>query len=190
MYRSIKGKKATLTIAVTLILLVFGGGSLVAFVPYPFEQKMEHQTNADGDSTFNLFFRQGGESLRHQDSEMLDTAALAIMEVTPSGRPKPIRIEVLNGCGIQGAAKTVTNFLRKCGFDVVNIDNAQSFHFDQTIIVDRVGEKSYAQIVGEAIHSKNIIQQQDHSRLLEVTLIIGHDYQDLFAHLEKKLNTP
>jgi len=92
---------------------------------------------------------------------------------------KVVRVEVLNGCGIAGLAKKITDFLRIKGFDVVNVGNAESFEFPETIVVDRVGDMASAWSVARAIGVNNVIQQRDTDLLLEVTIILGKDYGDL-----------
>jgi len=92
---------------------------------------------------------------------------------------KIVRVEVLNGCGTPGLAKKVTDFLRIKGFDVVNVGNAENFEFPETIVVDRVGEMSNAWKVARAIGVNNVIQQQDVDLLLDVTLILGEDHNEL-----------
>ena len=92
---------------------------------------------------------------------------------------KIVRVEVLNGCGKAGLAKEVTDFLRIKGFDVVNMGNAENFEFPETIVVDRVGEMSYAWKVARAVGVDNVIQQKDEDLFLEVTLILGKDCAEL-----------
>lgn len=93
--------------------------------------------------------------------------------------PKVVRVEVLNGCGEAGLAKKVTDFLRIKGFDVVNMGNAESFEFPETIVVDRVGDMTSAWKLARAVGVNNVIQQKDADLLLEVTLILGKDYGKL-----------
>lgn len=92
---------------------------------------------------------------------------------------KIVRVEVLNGCGVPGLAKEVTDYLRIKGYDVVNVGNAESFEFPETIVVDRVGDMTYAWQVARVLGVRNVIQQKDLDLLLEVTLILGKDYKDL-----------
>jgi hypothetical protein len=92
---------------------------------------------------------------------------------------KVVRVEVLNGCGAAGLAKKVTDFLRLQGFDVVNVGNAENFEFPETIVVDRVGDVASAWRVARVLGVDNVIQQKDEDLILEVSLILGRDYQDL-----------
>ena len=96
-----------------------------------------------------------------------------------------IRIEVLNGCGEKGIAKEVTTRLRALGYDVVNVGNAESFYYDVTIIIDRIGKIENAKDVAKALKTDNYIQQIDKNRILEVSVIIGKDYQKIFPELKE-----
>jgi predicted GTPase len=92
-----------------------------------------------------------------------------------------IRVEVLNGCGARKIAQRVTDILRDKGFDVVKVDNAPSQDFPKTIVVDRKTETMrYAKRVAKSIHCRQVTSQIDPSLYLEVTVIVGKDYQTLF----------
>ena len=92
-----------------------------------------------------------------------------------------IQLEVLNGCGITGIAEKFTNYLREENFDVVQVGNYNSFDINNTLIVDRTGNKTNALKVAEAIgiDSKNIIQQINNDYFLDVSVIIGKDFNRL-----------
>ncbi|MDO8550554.1 MAG: LytR C-terminal domain-containing protein [Ignavibacteria bacterium] len=92
-----------------------------------------------------------------------------------------IQLEVLNGCGISGVAEKLTNYLRQKDFDVVQVGNYASFDIDNTLVVDRTGNKNNALKVAEAlgIDSKNVIQQINNDYFLDVSLIIGKDFNRL-----------
>lgn len=92
-----------------------------------------------------------------------------------------IQLEVLNGCGITGIAEEFTNYLRQEDFDVVQVGNYTSFEISNTLVVDRTGKKANALKVAEAlgIDSKNVIQQMNNDYFLDVSLIIGKDFNHL-----------
>jgi hypothetical protein len=99
-----------------------------------------------------------------------------------ANKPSPIiQLEVLNGCGITGIAEEFTNFLRKKNFDVVQVGNYSSFEISNTLVVDRTGKKANAFKVAEAlgIDPRNVIQQMNNNYLLDVSLIIGKDFNHL-----------
>ena len=92
-----------------------------------------------------------------------------------------IHVEVLNGCGKNGIARQVGRRLRTLGFDVMTLDNAESFNYPESIVIDRVGRPDYVEQVANALGIRNRIQQlvPDPFRIEEVTVVIGRDYRRL-----------
>lgn len=102
--------------------------------------------------------------------------------VSPDSAYAHVQVEVLNGCGEVGISQQVMKYLRKQGFDVVNIDNAEHFKFPETIVLDRRGEQDVsesAKAVARALGTPHVILQKNENRLVDVTAIIGKDYQEL-----------
>jgi hypothetical protein len=91
---------------------------------------------------------------------------------------RDVKVEVLNGCGIDGMARTVGNRLRETGFDVMTLDNADRFDYPESIVIDRLGAPEDADRVAEALGISNRIQQivPDPFRIESVTVIIGRDF--------------
>ncbi len=94
---------------------------------------------------------------------------------------RTIQVEVLNGCGVSGAADKITEFLRSDKFDVVQIGNYVSFDIEKSMVIDRTGNMSNAYKVAAAlgIDRKNVIQQVNDNYFLDVSLVIGKDYNKL-----------
>lgn len=92
-----------------------------------------------------------------------------------------IQVEVLNGCGVGGIADRFTDFLRNNKFDVVNMGNYIRFDMDETIVIDRTGNKANALFVAKAlgVKSENVIQQLNNDYFLDVSIVIGRDYYTL-----------
>lgn len=94
---------------------------------------------------------------------------------------KIIQVEVLNGCGVSGAAEKFTDYLRKNNFDVVQMGNYISFNIEKSLVIDRTGNKANAikaaDILG--INRKNIVQQINKDYFLDVSVIIGKDFNSL-----------
>ena len=97
---------------------------------------------------------------------------------------KNMQIEVLNGCGVDGVADMFTDSLRKKNIDVVNTGNYRSYNIDNSIVIDRTGNFINAEYVAEVIgiDNKQVIQQKNKNYFLDVTLIIGKDYKQLFQN--------
>ncbi|MDH7514360.1 MAG: LytR C-terminal domain-containing protein [Bacteroidota bacterium] len=92
-----------------------------------------------------------------------------------------IQLEVLNGCGVSGVAQVFTEFLRRRRFDVVQAGNYTSFDVVESLVIDRVGDRSAALKVARAlgIDEKNIVSQINPDYYLHVSVVIGRDYQQL-----------
>lgn len=90
-----------------------------------------------------------------------------------------IQVEVLNGCGALGVAEKFTDLLRKEKFDVVQTGNYISFDIDNTLVIDRTGNKANAQKVASAlgVDEKNVIMQKNDNYFLDVSVVIGKDYK-------------
>ena len=91
-----------------------------------------------------------------------------------------IQVEVLNGCGVSGIADKFMDILREKKFDVVNLGNYRSFDIDKTIVIDRSGKIKNAEYLAKVIgiDNWNVIQQKNKNYFLDVSLIIGKDYNN------------
>jgi hypothetical protein len=92
-----------------------------------------------------------------------------------------IQIDVLNGCGASGVAQLFTDYLRKRNFDVVQSTNYKTFDVEESLVIDRTGDLATARKVAYAlgIEEKNIVQQINPDYYLNVSVVIGRDYEKL-----------
>lgn len=92
-----------------------------------------------------------------------------------------LQVEVLNGCGVSGVADKFTSYLRKHDFDVVQTGNYISFDVEKSIVIDRTGNMNNAYKVADSlgISRRNVIQQVNPNYFLDVSLIIGKDFNNL-----------
>jgi hypothetical protein len=92
-----------------------------------------------------------------------------------------IQVEVRNGCGAPGIAGEVTRFLRRRGFDVVEVGDHTSFDEAQTRVVDRVGDPAAARKVAAALGlpEDRIVQDIRPDYYLDASIILGRDYPAL-----------
>ncbi|MEP7146620.1 MAG: LytR C-terminal domain-containing protein [bacterium] len=98
-----------------------------------------------------------------------------------------IQLDVQNGTPENGAASKFTDYLRKNGIDVVEIGNYKSKDIDKTLVIDRVGDKNKAKKVATllGVSDRNIIQQTNNSLYLDVSVVIGKDFNELTPYKEK-----
>jgi len=92
-----------------------------------------------------------------------------------------VQLEVLNGCGVPGIGDNFTSYLRSKNFDVVNLGNYISSDVIKTLVIDRRGNLENAKKVAEAlgIKKENVIQQINNDYFLDVTLVLGKDFNQL-----------
>ena len=100
-------------------------------------------------------------------------------KITNPVQYKKIKIEVLNGCGVQDLARVTTDYLRKKGFDVINYANAAEEQ-KRTVIIDRLSpEKRWAKIVADALEVKLTSAIIDSSLCVHVLVLLGKDYDEV-----------
>jgi len=90
--------------------------------------------------------------------------------------PGKVQVEVLNGTGRQGAARTATRMLRQQGFDVVFLGNADSAA-GATRVLARRGDSTAAHLVAQALGSGRVLLQTDTLRRVDVSVILGDDFR-------------
>jgi len=95
--------------------------------------------------------------------------------------PRPIQIEVLNGCGVTGVAAKFTDYLRGLDFDVVKTDNYESFNVLKTVIVDRRGNRQNMMKLAEALKlpEARILEEVNEAYLIDAVVILGKDFRQL-----------
>ncbi|PWN05225.1 LytR C-terminal domain-containing protein [Rhodohalobacter mucosus] len=92
-----------------------------------------------------------------------------------------IQMQVLNGAGVPGLATRYTGSLRQYGFDVVETGNFDHFDVEKTLVISRNGQMENAQRVARAIgvSEQYILREESPDFYLDITLVIGADYDSL-----------
>jgi hypothetical protein len=92
-----------------------------------------------------------------------------------------IQVEVRNGAGVDEIAARTTRFLRDRGFDVVAIGNHRTFDREQSVVIDRVGDRKAARRVARALGlpADRVRQEIRKDLYLDASVILGRDYRQL-----------
>ncbi len=98
------------------------------------------------------------------------------------GEAPQIQIEVLNGTGISGLAMKTAVELRKLGVDVLIVGDAEHFHFERSVIVDRRGNKDIVSRLSRLTGCGNVVEQRQERPLVDATFVIGSDVSELSVH--------
>ncbi len=98
------------------------------------------------------------------------------------GLEKPLkrtRAMVLNGIGTSGLAGKVAIKLINGNYEVLDIKNANSFTYKNTVIVaSSLKMQKEAMAVQKILGYGNIMLEQDKQRLTDITVIIGRDHKE------------
>ena len=90
-----------------------------------------------------------------------------------------VRVEVLNGGGVAGAAWDATQALRDSGFDVVGFGNAGTYSDDSSVVMDRVGDLETARRAADALGITQVVSEPDSTLFVDVTVRLGPDWPEL-----------
>ncbi len=117
---------------------------------------------------------------------MSEISDISLIERVTNPLPqKKLRVEIFNACGVQGAAKKLTDYLRKFdNVDVVFFDNYRVQNLSSTYVIDRTDDDmSNAKAISRMISDKaqRLMPQISPDRQVEVTILIGKNYEELKA---------
>lgn len=85
-------------------------------------------------------------------------------------------IEVLNGCGVSGAANKVAYHLRKANFDVKNVENASDWNYPFTLVISRKTDTAIANQIAKILKTDKMIIIRNDDNLYDVTVYAGPDF--------------
>ncbi len=112
-------------------------------------------------------------SVERPDPRRLDSESVRASDI--------IQIEVLNGCGVGGIARSVRDYFVEMGFDVVAVDNYSRMDVEKTFVIDRAGNKETARQVAVAlgVSDSTIVVDVKSEYYLDAVVVLGRDYADL-----------
>jgi hypothetical protein len=88
------------------------------------------------------------------------------------------RLEVLNGTGEKGLAHAAKRGLLLRGIDVIEVGNADHFHYEESVLITRK-KGADVELLGRIIGCKNVVEQIRDDTLEDATLILGNDFEKL-----------
>ena len=100
-------------------------------------------------------------------------------------------LEILNGVGLPGLAEEFSDYLRSEGFDVLRFTNAQRYDYPRTIVINRGKDIQRAQLVAQSLGlaPSDVENIPDPEVQLDVTVVLGHDYETL-SSFRRMQSTP
>lgn len=103
-----------------------------------------------------------------------DISELILEAFVKEGRlTEEVRVEVLNGCGLEGAAGKTKERLESNGYTVIAVGNATAFDYEETVLFTAGGEEGNAKRIADlfGMNEKNI-RETDY----DIKVIVGDDY--------------
>jgi LCP family protein required for cell wall assembly len=86
---------------------------------------------------------------------------------------KNIKIEVLNGGGIPGAAAKTADLLKQQGYDVVKIGNVIGTTYNTTQIINRTDNKEIVENLKKILKNAIVVEDTNANSNVDVTIILG-----------------
>ncbi|MGB9706944.1 MAG: LytR C-terminal domain-containing protein [Microgenomates group bacterium] len=105
------------------------------------------------------------------------------LEVSPSPTPKlnraDLKIKILNGSGVPGAAAKAAEFLEKLGWEGIKTGNADSYDYQKTIIKIKESKKNYLEMLDTDLASKYTLEEKTQTLAeddkFDAIIILGKD---------------
>ena len=103
-------------------------------------------------------------------------------------------LEIQNGTTTQGLARNTAILFQNASYDVLSPVNAPRNDYDETVIIDHIGNMDVAKSVGEFIHCTNIREatpeeEAESSSLdagVDFTIILGKDFDGRYVQPSRK----
>lgn len=94
------------------------------------------------------------------------------------GMPRSqITVEVLNGCGVAGAANEVAQILQNEGYQVVRIGNADRYDHEVSQVISRTENIDAARNIAVLIPNAQLLKEESSEPGVLVTVIVGKNYR-------------
>lgn len=98
-------------------------------------------------------------------------------------------LEIQNGTNVQGLARNTAVLLQGAGYDVLSTLNADRNDYEQTVIINHIGNKEIAENLGNFIRCTNIVEEEvkpesegaEVSSNVDFTIILGRDFDGRFV---------
>ena len=102
-------------------------------------------------------------------------------------------LEIKNGTTVQGLAHNTSILFQNASYDVLSAMNADSNDYEKTVIIDHIGNKEIAAMVGDFIHCTNIVEEEvdlsntesETAADVDFTIILGKDFDGRYVRASR-----
>jgi polyisoprenyl-teichoic acid--peptidoglycan teichoic acid transferase len=103
-------------------------------------------------------------------------------------------LDIQNGTTVQGLAHNTAFLFQNASYDILSTTNADRNDYDNTVIIDHIGNKDIAKMVGDFIHCTNIQEEEvkpddagsDSAANVDFTIILGKDFDGRYVRPSAK----
>ena len=141
-------------------------------------------TSRSVDEQVLLFPHSDGRLLRETVAQTINS--LKSREVLSEGDLQ-VSLEIRNGTSVTGLASRTSQLYQSFGYDVARVGNAEE-NYDETVIIDRMGNQQAVNRVADVIKCKNIRIQTGIEELadvpdtrIDVLIILGKDFDGRYC---------
>lgn len=121
-----------------------------------------------------------GETTSAEDVKPAD------QEISQPPFKRNVQVEILNGCGVNGVAKSFQIYLRAQGFDVVNTENYTEnnklrWDIEKSFLIDHTDNLEQARAVARSLNipEDRVVTKNTPNPIYDVSVVIGKDYRQL-----------
>lgn len=105
-------------------------------------------------------------------------------------------LEIQNGTSVQGLAHNTSILFQNASYDVLSAINADRSDYEETIVIDHIGNNEMAKMVGDFIRCSNIQEAKIDDSLVvdedvakvDFTIILGKDFDGRYVRPKKNKN--
>ncbi|MBN1192422.1 MAG: LCP family protein [Coriobacteriia bacterium] len=101
-----------------------------------------------------------------------DTTATVEVDI----KPENVTIAVRNGAGIEGCATAAADILKKAGYAVGEVGNANQFVYDETLVVYEADRAAAVQVAAELPKAKVVESRGMYDFSTDILVVVGKDY--------------
>lgn len=121
--------------------------------------------------------------------EVAKRTVSSIIQASGAGGDRTYVLEIQNGTKVQGLARNTQILLQGAGFEVLNVSNAPTNEYEQTEIVDLIGNREAAKSLGDFIRCSKITEarvaaegENVETPNFDFILILGRDFDGRYVH--------
>lgn len=134
--------------------------------------------NVDGQSL--LFPLNNGEFIK----QVINQTTSMIVSTSGTMAGRVYVLEVQNGTNTQGLARNTQVLFENAGYDVLRAVNADRNNYDETLIIDHIGNREAALMIGDFIRCTNVAEEAIGAAIdadVDFTIILGSDFDGRYV---------